>query len=280
MQLGDLQITLRTGPLPDPAACRSLGPADDFAIGVIVKAEFQPNVPIFFRLTQGGGWQSMLGTTPPADVAAWFWACEPTPLTWTERSREARLAQEHPGLTGGTEWVSTIVKVRDIGFRYVIRKEWEYPRRWYFTLGSSKPFDTLEQAQREAAMLARDFCTQGEEAGGPTRAVVEVTASKGHPVEVPKNGSVRIFLGSGEKLTTGARFDPDDPSSLVVTSVEINGELLNMGSSGTPLSLFSRDSEMFITSWGTREAGSGVYVVVQNIDNQAHLVCAELLERL
>lgn len=78
--------------------------------------------------------------------------------------------------------------------------------------------------------------------------------------------------------------DSDDPSSILVTAISIAGLPINVGSQGTPLSMFKHDSTRFGISFGRKLGlvGQTILVNLQNIDAGAPhtvsggIICDEL----
>lgn len=74
--------------------------------------------------------------------------------------------------------------------------------------------------------------------------------------------------------------ESDDPSSIVVTAIAVAGIPVNVGSQGTPLSLWSRDSTRFSQVIGRRSisVGQQFRVSLQNIDaGSGHTVSGGLV---
>lgn len=80
--------------------------------------------------------------------------------------------------------------------------------------------------------------------------------------------------------TKSVILESDDPSSIVVTAISVAGIPVNVGSQGTPLSLWSRDSTRFSQVIGRRSIGVGQQfrVSLQNIDSgSGHTVSGGLV---
>lgn len=74
--------------------------------------------------------------------------------------------------------------------------------------------------------------------------------------------------------------ESDDPSSIIVTAISVAGIPVNVGSQGTPLSLWSRDSTRFSQVIGRRSisVGQQFRVSLQNIDTgSGHTVSGGLV---
>lgn len=74
--------------------------------------------------------------------------------------------------------------------------------------------------------------------------------------------------------------ESDDPSSIIVTAISVAGIPVNVGSQGTPLSLWSRDSTRFSQVIGRRSisVGQQFRVTLQNIDaGSGHTVSGGLV---
>lgn len=78
--------------------------------------------------------------------------------------------------------------------------------------------------------------------------------------------------------------ESDDPSSILVTGISIAGLPINVGSKGTPLSMFKHDSTRFGISFGRKLGlvGQTILVQLQNVDaGSGHtvsggIICDEL----
>lgn len=147
--LGDLVIPLRPWPTPDPAKCDE----NDDRIGVFLDSDYP--IPYGCTLAELGEWTcawdlDVPNIGPEADGPGWCWISEPTHLAWVE-GRDDR---------GRPTWTATTVGPVFTITEYLVGRStlavWELEGFEH----DHGPFSSFEDAQRTAAVHARDVRTR------------------------------------------------------------------------------------------------------------------------
>lgn len=157
--------------------------------------------------------------------------------------------------------------------------------------GALFPFRRQRRAERLDTRISR-LEGRREQLRGPAQApaaqpiadVYQQAAASGMVTENQYNGLGAVTLPVAVGATFGTGFlqdtinrnlwgkslvlDSDDPPSVLVTAISVAGLPVNVGSQGTPLSMFASDSTRFGISFGRRLAltGQTFRVDLANID--------------